>query len=106
MPFYPVRKKAPPFGQGKKCAARVGSKAPPELSNGVYFAHLRRGLGEVYPPKAGQTCLDVASAKAETSRYKVPDNWKSSKEFDGLWVESPGAPDKLPDTKLGQNIFA
>jgi len=34
---YPVRKKASPFGRGKKCAAQVGSKAPNELSNGVYF---------------------------------------------------------------------
>jgi len=47
--FYPVRKKAPSFGQSKKYialrkesiglpqVARVEFKAPPELSNGVYF---------------------------------------------------------------------
>jgi len=37
--FYPVRKKAPSPGRGKNIA-RVGSKAPRELSNGVYLAAL------------------------------------------------------------------
>jgi hypothetical protein len=34
--FHPVRKEALPFRRGKNIIVRVGSKAPPDLSNGVH----------------------------------------------------------------------